>query len=345
VNNPYDTTRNPCGSSSGSGVAAAASLATLTIGTETNGSIVCPSNANGIVGFKPTVGLWSRSGIIPISHTSDSAGPMTRTVRDAAVLLGPLAAADGSDDQTLDPDAKRFDDYTQFLDAGALAGKRLGLWTGPTEQNHRVEALTLEAVAAIEAAGAEVVEIDTITEENIGGDAFEVLLTEFRNGMDAYLLSLADRAPFENYDALVAAVKNDTGSTARFDRDLLFQAAERGSLESPEYLEALARMLEHSREKGIDRVLEEHELDAIIAPTGSPAWKTDLVLGDNFQLASSSPSARAGYPIITVPMGQIEGLPVGLSFFSTAWSEPTLLALAYAFEQATQARVPPALGD
>jgi amidase len=343
VNNPYDTRRNPCGSSSGSGVAAAASLATLTIGTETNGSIVCPSNANGIVGLKPTVGLWSRSGIIPISHTTDSAGPMTRTVRDAAVLLGILAAADPADDKTLGDHVKRHDDYTGFLDADALQGKRLGLWTGPTEQNHRVEALTRKAVAAMEAAGAEIVEIDTITEENIGGDAFNVLLYEFHHGMDAYLAALGDRAPFEDYEALVAAVRNDPESTARFDRDLLFQAAGKNDIESGEYLEALARMIEHSREKGIDRVLAEHDLDAIIAPTGSPAWMTDPILGDNFQLASSSPSARAGYPIITVPMGHIEGLPVGLSFFSTAWSEPTLLALAYAFEQTTRARIPPGL--
>lgn len=343
VNNPYDTRRNPCGSSSGSGVAAAASLATLAIGTETNGSIVCPSNANGIVGIKPTVGLWSRSGIIPISHTTDSAGPMTRTVRDAALLLGALAAEDPADDKTLGERVQRHDDYTQFLDTDALKGKRLGLWTGPTEQNHRVEALTRQAVEAIEAAGAEIVEIEAIVEEEIGGDAYKVLLYEFHHGLDAYLAALGERAPFENYKALVEAIRNDPEATARFDRSVLFQAAERDDIESGEYLEALARMLEFSREKGIDRVLAEHELDAIIAPTGSPAWLTDPVLGDNFQLASSSPSARAAYPIITVPMGQIEGLPVGLSFFASAWSEPTLLALAYAYEQATNKRVPPRL--
>ena len=343
VRNPYDTRRNPCGSSSGSGVAAAASLATLTIGTETNGSIVCPSNANGIVGLKPTAGLWSRGGIIPISHTSDSAGPMTRTVRDAAVLLGVLAAEDPADEKTLGEGIVRHDDYTRFLDDDALEGARLGLWTGPMQQNHRVEALTRQAVAALQAAGAEIVEIETISEEDIGGDAFEVLLTEFHHGMDVYLAALGDRAPFGNYEALVEAVRNDPQATARFDRSLLFQAAERNDIESEKYLKALARVLEHSREKGIDRVMSEHDLDAIIAPTGSPAWMTDLVLGDNFQLGSSSPSARAGYPIISVPMGQIEGLPVGLSFFASAWSEPTLLGLAYAYEQATRERVPPAL--
>lgn len=343
VKNPYDLQRNPCGSSSGSAVAAAASLAALAIGTETNGSIVCPSNANGIVGFKPTVGLWSRSGIIPISHTSDSAGPMTRSVRDAAVLLGALAAEDPADDKTLGEAVVRHADYTRFLDADALRGKRLGLWTGPMQQNHRVEALTRKAVAALENAGAEIVELETITEEDIGADAFTVLLYEFHHGMDAYLAALGERAPFENYPALVEAVRKDPEATARFDRALLFQAAERDDIESEEYLDALARVLEHSREKGIDRVLAEHELDAIIAPSGSPAWMTDLVLGDNFQLGSSSPSARAGYPIITVPMGQIEGLPVGLSFFASAWSEPTLLAMAYAYEQATNKRVPPEL--
>ncbi len=343
VRNAYDPRRNPCGSSSGSGVAAAASLATLTIGTETNGSIVCPANANGIVGLKPTVGLWSRSGIIPIAATSDSPGPMTRTVRDAAVLLGALAAEDPDDERTLIDNARRHEDYTQFLDAEALDGKRLGLWTGPTQRNHRVQALVREAVAALEAAGAEVVEIDAISKENTSGDAMEVLLTEFHHGMDAYLAALGERAPFDSYKALVEAIRDDPEETARFDRALLFQAAERDDIESEKYLEARSRMLEHSREKGIDRVLAEHRLDAIIAPTGSPAWMTDPVLGDNFQVSSSSPSAHAGYPIITVPMGRIEGLPVGLSFFASAWSEPTLLGLAHAYEQAANRRVPPEL--
>jgi amidase len=341
VRNPYDTSRNPCGSSSGSGVAAAASLATLAVGTETNGSIVCPANANGIVGMKPTVGLWSRSGIIPISHSSDSAGPMTRNVRDAAILLGALAVEDSADDKTVGHSEQRYSDYTQFLDPNALQGKRLGLWTSPMGQHHRVERLTRAAVAALKAHGAEVVEIERISEEDIGADAFNVLLYEFHHGMNQYLASLGEASPFADYAALMAAIDADVTAREQFDRGLLRLALTKDGLGSEEYQTALARMLEYSREKGIDRVLAEHRLDAIIAPTGSPAWKTDLLLGDNFVLASSSPSARAGYPIISVPMGAIAGLPVGLSFFAEAWSEPKLLALAYAFEQATQHRQPP----
>lgn len=343
VNNPYDPARNPCGSSSGSGVAAAASLAAVTIGTETNGSIVCPANANGIVGMKPTVGLWSRAGIIPISHTTDSAGPMARTVADAAVLLGALTGVDADDALTGQAAPHIHGDYTQFLDADGLKGRRIGFWTQPLGNHHRVDALTRQAIEALEQAGAEIIEIDQVSEKSINAEALEVLLYEFRHGMNEYFARMGDAAPYADFDALVAAIREDPEETARFDRSLIFRAAERGGLESEDYQEALAVMLEHSREQGIDRVMDEHELDAIVSPTGSPAWMTDLTLGDNFKLSSSSPSARAGYPIITVPMGYIDGLPVGLSFFGRAWSEPKLLAIAYAFEQATGHRRPPAL--
>ncbi len=341
TNNPYDTTRNPCGSSSGSGVAASANLAAIAIGTETNGSIVCPSNANGIVGIKPTVGLWSRNGIIPISYHTDSAGPMVRTVRDAAIVLGALAGTDPADPLTEPSDENRHEDYTQFLNEDGIEGKRIGFYTGPMGNHFRVDTLMNEAVEFFESRGATIVEIEEITEENIGGDAFQVLLYEFKDGLNKYFESLGEDAPVSSIEELAELTKTSRIERARFDRSLILQAAEKGDLDSEEYTSALESMLTNSREKGIDRIMEEHNLDAIISPTGSPAWKTDLILGDNFSLASSSPSARAGYPIITVPMGNIEGLPVGLSIFGRAWSEPVLLEIAYAYEQGTQHRIVP----
>lgn len=341
VNNPYDLTRNPCGSSSGSGVAAAANLATLTIGTETNGSIVCPSNANGVVGMKPTVGLWSRSGIIPISYTTDSAGPMVRTVRDAALLIGALASVDPDDELTLEAEEHIHDDYTRFLNPNGLQGKRIGFYTGPMGNHFRVDTLMNQAIRDLEEQGAEIIEIDQISEVNVAGDAFQVLLFEFKDGLNKYFESLGDDAPLSSIEELAELTRENPEETETFDRNLIFMAAEMDDLDSEEYQTALENMLRESRENGIDRVMDEHDLDAIVSPTGSPAWKTDLTLGDNFQLASSSPSARAGYPIISLPMGEIDGLPVGISFFGRAWSEPVLLELAFAYEQATMHRFPP----
>lgn len=339
--NPYDITRNPCGSSAGSGVAASANLAAIAIGTETNGSIVCPSNANGIVGLKPTVGLWSRDGIIPISYHTDSAGPMVRTVRDAAIVLGALAGSDPNDGLTESSDENRFDDYTQFLNEDGIKGKRIGFYTSPMGNHFRVDTLMNQAVKFFEENGATIIEIDQISEENIGGDAFQVLLYEFKDGLNQYFDSLGEDAPISSIEELAELTKNTPLETERFDRELIIQAAEKGDLNSEEYQNALKRMLTQSRENGIDRVMDEHNLDAIISPTGSPAWKTDLILGDNFSLSSSSPSARAGYPIITLPMGNIEGLPVGLSIFGRAWSESILLEIAYSFEQGTKHRIVP----
>jgi amidase len=341
VNNPYDITRNPCGSSAGSGVAASANLATLTIGTETNGSIVCPSNANGIVGLKPTVGIWSRSGIIPISHTTDSAGPMVRTVRDAAVLLGALTGLDPNDDKTDASEEYIHQDYTQFLNEDGLEGKRIGFYTQPMDNHFRVDTLMNQTIAKLEELGAEVIEIDQISETNIGGDAFQVLLYEFKDGLNKYFESLGDDAPVSSIEELAELTRNNPEETEKFDRNLILMAAEKGNLDSEEYREALDNMLLHSRDEGIDKVMDENNLDAFVSPTGSPAWKTDLTLGDNFSLSSSSPSARAGYPIITVPMGQLDGLPLGVSFFGRAWSEPVLLEIAYAYEQATLHRIIP----
>jgi amidase len=341
VRNPYELSRNPCGSSSGSGVAASANLVTITIGTETNGSIVCPSGANGIVGLKPTVGLWSRSGIIPISYSTDSAGPMVRTVRDAAILLGALAGIDPDDDMTAGSEEHIHSDYTQFLDEGGLQGKRIGFYTAPLGNHFRVDTLMHQNIRILEEQGAEIVEIDQIEGENIGGDAFEVLLYEFRDGLNSYFESLGADTPIQSIEHLAELTRNKPEETIPFDRNLILTASEKVGLDSEEYQNALDRMQRYSREEGIDRVMDEHNLDAIVSPTGSPAWMTDPVMGDNFKLASSSPSARAGYPIITLPMGEIDGLPVGVSFFGRAWSEPVLLEIAYAFEHATNARILP----
>jgi len=339
--NPYDITRNPCGSSAGSGVAVTANLTAIAIGTETNGSIVCPSNANGIVGLKPTVGLLSRSGIIPISHTTDSGGPMARTVRDAAITLGAMTGIDPDDEKTALSEGNSYSDYTRFLNKDGLQGKRIGFYTSPLGNQFRVDTLMYQTVSFFEENGATVIEFDEIAKENVGGDAFQVLLYEFKDGLNKYFESLGPEAPLKSIEELAEKTRNDPRETEKFDRDLIFMASEKEDLDSREYKDALKNMLTHSREEGIDRVMDEHNLDAIISPTGSPAWKTDLTLGDNFKLASSSPSARAGYPIITVPMGFIDGLPVGLSIFGRAWSEPVLLEIAYAFEQGTLHRKVP----
>lgn len=341
VKNPYDLTRNPCGSSSGPGAATASNLTAISIGTETNGSIVCPSNANGLVGLKPTVGLWSRDGIIPISYTTDSAGPMVRTVRDAAILLGALTGTDPADEMTAVSEGNSYTDYTQFLNENGLEGKRIGFYTQPLGNHFRVDTLMHQTIRKLEELGATIVEIDQISQTNIGGDAFQVLLYEFKDGLNKYFDSLGENAPVSSIEELAELTRNTPEETAIFDRDLILTAAEKGGLDSEEYQNALNNMLEQSREEGIDRVMDEHNLDAIVAPTGSPAWKTDLVNGDNFSLSSSSPSARAGYPVITVPMGSIDGLPVGASFFGRAWSEPVLLEIAYSFEQNTNHRIVP----
>lgn len=339
--NPYDVSRNPCGSSAGSGVAVSANLTVLAIGTETNGSIVCPSTANGIVGIKPTVGLLSRSGIIPISFTQDTPGPMARTVTDAAIALGTMVGIDEEDSKTEASEGNYYTDYTQFLNADGLQSKRIGFWTGPMGDHWRVDSLMHETLRLLEEQGATIVEIDEISEENIGGDSFQVLLYEFKDGLNKYFASLGENAPVKSLDELVQKTLADSVEMQYFDHDLLITASEKGGLDSEEYQNALEHMLEYAREKGIDRVMNEHELDAIVGPTGGPAWKTDLTNGDNFAVSSSSPAARAGYPNITVPMGFIDGLPVGISFFGRAWSEPELIEIAYGFEQATSVRKAP----
>ena len=339
--NPYVLDRNPCGSSSGSAVAVSANLSVLAIGTETNGSIVCPSSANGIVGIKPTVGLVSRTGVIPISNTQDTPGPMARSVRDAAICLGALTGVDTLDEKTLVSREFAYKDYTAFLKEDGLKGKRLGIYTAPLGNHYKVDSLFDEAVEFIKSQGAEVVEIDQIAASGTGQHSFQVMLYEYKHGLNEYFRSLGQNAPVKSLEALIAFNRKDTLELRYYNQQYLEMAREKGDLSSPEYQEALEGLMEGSREQGIDRVMQEHNLDAFIAPTGSPAWKTDLVNGDSFHLGSSSPAAWAGYPNITVPMGTIHGLPVGISFFGTGWSEPLLLEIAYSFEQGTLHRKPP----
>jgi amidase len=339
--NPYILDRNPCGSSAGSGAAVSAGLSLIAIGTETNGSIVCPANANGVVGIKPTVGLISRSGIIPISFTQDTAGPMARTLTDAVICLNALTGIDSTDTKTLASATNIQKDYTQFLKTDGLKGKKIGIYTRPLGRHYKVDTIFNQAVAYIKSQGAEVVEIDKIAENNIGGLSFQVMLYEYKDGLNNYFKSLGPDAKIKTLDELIAFNKKDSIEMEFYNQKYLEMALEKEDLNSDDYKKTLADMLKGSRENGIDKVMNEHQLDAIIAPTGGPAWKTDHTNGDAFHVGSSSPAARAGYPNITVPMGFIEGLPVGISFFGRAWSEPILLEMAYAYEQGTKHRIAP----
>jgi amidase len=338
--NPYVLTRNPCGSSAGSGAAVSANLAMLAIGTETNGSIVCPSHANGIVGIKPTVGLISRSGVIPISFTQDTPGPMARTVTDAAVGLGAMAGVDSADEKTIDSQGKFYQDYTQFLNENGLQGKRIGFFKAPLGQNYKVDTLMFKAIEVFKSKGAEIIDLENINPQGTGSHSFQTMLYEYREGLNAYFASLGAEAAIKNIDELIAFNKNDSIELSFYNQRYLEMARDI-DLSNEEYQEELAKLMQGSREEGIDNVMDEHNLDAIISPTGSPAWLTDHTNGDSFQLGSSSPAAWAGYPNITVPMGFVEDLPVGMSIFGKAWSEPELIAIAYAYEQATKHRKAP----
>jgi amidase len=340
VKNPYVLDRNPCGSSSGSGAAVAASLCAIAIGTETNGSIVCPSNNCGIVGIKPTVGLVSRAGIIPISFSQDTAGPMCRTVRDAAITLGALTGVDERDSKTPDSEGHSQTDYTQFLKADGLKGKRIGFDKSFNGSHPRVDKLMEAAVAFLKNAGAEVVDLEQVMQPGAEGSSFNVMLFEFKDGLNKYFASLGEKAPVKSVEDLIAFNEKDSVEM-QFDQELLKKAQAKGDLQSKEYQESLAKMLKATRELGIDKVMNEHRLDAIVAPTGAPAWKTDLVNGDHYMFGSSSAAAISGYPNINVPMGFVEELPVGISFYGRAWSEPVLLEIAYAYEQGTLHRQAP----
>jgi amidase len=338
--NPYVLDRNPCGSSSGSGVAVSANLCMMAIGTETNGSIVCPSNNNGIVGLKPTVGLLSRSGIIPISFTQDTPGPMGRTVEDVAICLGVLTGIDSTDSKTLAAEGHYHSDYTKFLHKDGLKGKRIGLLKDAMGFSVKVDTLIRQAAAALAQQGATVIELESPSGK-YEDPSYQVLLFEFKDGLNKYLHSLGDNAPIQSLADLIVFNKKDSMELRFFDQKILEAAEAKGNLETKEYKEALASMLEATREQGIDKLVNDHKLDALLAPTGSPAWKTDLILGDHFVGGSSSLAAISGYPAITVPAGFVDDLPVGVSFFGRAWSEPQLLEIAFAFEQATKHRKPP----
>jgi amidase len=339
--NPYVLDRNPCGSSSGSGASIAASLAAFAIGTETNGSIVCPSNNNGLVGLKPTVGLLSRSGIIPISFTQDTPGPMARTVEDVAISLGVMVGIDSTDSKTAASEGKFKNDYTPYLKADGLRGKRIGVLKNSGGYHAKVDTLMKQAIADLKKQGAEIVEVEFSLDRGANNSSFQVLLYEFKDGLEKYFASLGDKALVKTLKELIAFNKKDSIELRYFDQHLLEMAAAKGDLQSKEYKDALTTMLKATRENGIDKLLKENSLDALMASTGSPAWKTDLVNGDHFIGGSSSLAAISGYPSITVPMGFIDELPVGVSFFSTAWTEPLLLEIAFAYEQSTRHRKAP----
>ena len=339
--NPYDLSRNPCGSSSGSAVAVAANLTMVAIGTETNGSIVCPSQTNDIVGIKPTVGLVSRSGVIPISFTQDTPGPMGRTVRDAAICLGAIVGVDSADEKTLASKGQFYTDYTRFLHKDGLRGKRIGLDKSALGINYKVDTLFNNAVAFLKAQGATIVPIGPIDDKKVEGYSTEIMFYEYKDGLNKYFRSLGPNAPVKNVGELIAFNISDSVELRYFNQKFLELAQLKEDLSSEKYKELLAKMLRGSREEGIDRVMNAGDLDAIIAPTGGPAWKTDLINGDSFQIGTSSAAAQAGYPNITVPMGFVDELPVGISFFGRAWSEPILIEMAYAYENANNYRVAP----
>lgn len=341
--NPYVLDRNPCGSSSGSGAAVSANLCAVSVGTETNGSIVCPANANGVVGIKPTVGLISRRGIVPISHTQDTAGPMARTVRDATILLGVMAGVDPEDPATASAEGHIELDYTSFLDSDGLRGARIGVATQYSRGHERVESLFAEALDEIRRAGATVIEIPEVEAwRQMGRHSSTVLRYEFKTDLEVYLAGLGPAAPVKTLAEIIAF--NEAHADVEmpwFKQELFIAAQAMGPLTEAAYLEALAEARRLSRSQGIDKVIEEYALDAITAPTGSPAWTTDLINGDRFHMGSSSPAAVSGYPNVTVPMGFFSELPVNISFWGRAWSEPVLLRIAYAYEQRTHHRRKP----
>ena len=342
--NPYALDRSASGSSSGSAVAVAASLCAAAVGTETDGSILSPSSVGGIVGMKPTVGLISRSGIVPIAHSQDTAGPMARSVRDCALLLGAMTGADPRDAAMQGVAARGRRDYTAALDAGALKGARLGVARQFFGFHDGVERAFVPVLAALEGAGAVLVDPVTLPAFDTVSDAeLTVLLYELKADLNAYLSRLGPNAPVKSLADVIAFNQHHTARELKwFGQDLFIKAQAKGPLTDTAYLEARALCLRVARDDGIEAVMREHRLDALIAPTGGPAWVSDLVLGDHYVGGgSTSPAAVAGTPSITVPAALVHGLPVGLSFFAQAWSEARLLGLGYAFEQATKARRAP----
>ena len=339
--NPYDPARSPCGSSSGSAVAVAASLTVVAVGTETDGSVVCPSGTNGIVGIKPTLGLVSRTGIIPIAHSQDTAGPMARSVRDAAMLLTAMTGVDADDEATAG--AEIHHDYSANLTADGLRGKRIGIlrsYSG-AGSNPAVESIYDTSIEAMRSQGAEIIDDIRLATPGLRNAEYQVLLYEFHADLDGYLERSA--APVANLVELIEFNEVNAETVMPiFGQDIFERAAKKGPLTEPAYLEALKTSKQVAR-AAIDGALAEHELDALVAPTNGPAWMIDHVNGDSFHIGSSSLAAVSGYPNITVPAGLVAGLPVGLSFIGDAWNEKQLIEIAYAFEQATEARRAPLL--
>lgn len=343
VRHPYALDRNPCGSSSGSAVAVAAHLCAVAIGTETDGSIIWPASVNGIVGIKPTVGLVSRAGIVPISHSQDTTGPMARTVADAAILLGALTGVDPRDPATTSSMNRAHTDYTQFLQADGLKGTRLGVARNYFGKRPSVDQLMEEAIEIMQQAGAEIVDPANLeTVEQLSEPEMEVLLYEFKADLNEYL---AQRGPDTPVHSLAEVIEFNEQNREQvmpwFGQEIMLMAQEKGPLTEEVYRQARATCLRLAATEGLDAVLAEHKLDAIIAPSNHPAWLTDWVNGDRYSGGSSAMTAVAGYPNVTVPAGFVHGLPVGISFMGTAYQEPTLIRLAYAFEQATRFRQPP----
>ncbi len=341
--NPYALDRNPCGSSSGTGAGVSANFAAGGIGTETDGSIVCPSSANGLAGIKPTVGLVSRAGIVPISHSQDSAGPMCRTLRDAAIVLGALTGVDPEDGYTTESQGKSYTDYMQFLDASGLKGARIGVARKYFGFSDGVDGIMAEAINVIKKMGATVVDpADIETFGKFDDSETLVLDYELKSDMEKYLARRGPASPMKTLQDLIEFNnRNAQKEMPYFGQDIFVRAQAKGPLTTREYIDALEKNHRLARIEGIDAVMDKYKLDALIAPTGGPAWLTDLVAGDHFGGGSSNAAAVAGYPNINVTAGFMFGLPVGISFFGRAWSEPTLLKIAYGFEQATQARKAP----
>jgi amidase len=341
--NPYALDRNPCGSSSGTGAGISANLAAAGIGTETDGSIVCPSSSNGLAGIKPTVGLVSRSGIIPISHSQDGAGPMCRTVRDAAILLSALTGIDPEDAATASSAGKSQTDYAQYCDPNGLKGARIGVARKYFGFSDAVDALMEQSLAVMKQKGATLVDpADIETLGKFDESELLVFMYELKADLNVYLARLGPGSPVHTLqDIIDFNDRNRQKEMPYFGQDLFLKAQAKGPLTDKEYVDALAKNHQLARTEGIDALMSKHQLDAIVAPTGGPAWLTDLVNGDHVAGGSSNAAAVAGYPNINVTAGFLSGLPVGISFFGRAWSEPTLIKLAYSFEQATKARQPP----
>ena len=341
--NPYALDRNPCGSSSGTGAGISANLAAAGIGTETDGSIVCPSSSNGLAGIKPTVGLISRSGIIPISHSQDGAGPMCRTVKDAAILLGALTGVDSDDAATAASAGKSQTDYAQYCDPNGLKGARIGVARKYFGFSEAVDALMEQSLDAMKKMGATLVDpADIPTLGKFGDSEFTVLLYELKADLNAYLARLNGDVQVKTLKDVIEFNERHHDQELRyFGQDVFIKAEAKGPLTEKEYLDAVAKNHQLARVEGIDALMDQHQLDAIVAPTGGPAWLTDRINGDHVAGGSSNAAAVAGYPNINVTAGYLSGLPVGISFFGRAWSEPTLIKLAYSFEQATKARQAP----